>query len=380
MVRSMRVILSLLVSLPLFAANWQELKQEARARRPVWRAAAAGAKALVVDCAKGESVQAAIDKSPSPVEIEIHGVCIESVVIDGKKVTLRGLSPATDGLQSPTTAAAIQILDSSSSRIENLSLSNNPGRALSLERSMLLLNNCTIDGNNAVANTQGAVNIFTQSHVDATAVRASNNVRRVFVVAYNSTLFCDGCEFTDNGGYAAHSTRGSMVSLLNSTVTQRDGIDATIDSYVDIDCVSEAPTHPCSMQATRRAAHVELGGTAVMYHAGDFTGRIEAFDRGGAQIFGARQLAGAQPGQGAPQNRIGRFATFEVYAGFFTDPPVQSRVMSTNVDNFGRMLVTDQSVVSGAIVCNGASDAFLEGTVIVAPGSTVTGCEHASVP
>lgn len=375
MVRSTWVFLSLFATLPLVAADWQEIKQDKLAERPAFRAITTADKALVVDCTKGESVQAAVDKNASPVVIEIHGVCVEAVLIDAKDVTLRGLSSATDGLQSPTsTAAAVRIVDSGHSRLEKLSLSNSPGRAVAIVRSTVTMDGCRIDGNNSAPLTQGAVNL-SESFLDAYAITATGNVRRVFVIATNSNFFCHGCEFTNNGGFAAVSTRGSLLSLLNSTVSQLEGIQSTIDAYADIDCVSEVSTHPCSMQATRHAAYVELGGTVALYGAGDFTGRVEAHDRGGIQLYGARQIAGATVGD--PRNFIDTFGTLQVFQSDFADPPVQSRLLATDISGFARVLVLDASNLDGNIACHDAGDAHIDPGVVRGVGTAVTGCEHA---
>jgi hypothetical protein len=44
------------------------------------------------------------------------------------------------------------------------------------------------------------------------------------------------------------------------------------------------------------------------------------------------------------------------------------------------VLLTGDSILKGDLRCSGAADAFLDPTVIVPEGITVTGCEHASVP
>lgn len=368
MVRLAWVSLSLFASLPLFASNWQERKAEALATQPVLRAAKQAGKVLVVDCTKGQSVQEAIDKNASPLEIEIHGLCIESVLIQDKVVTLRGVSPATDGIRSPTNNTAVIFVDSNGSRVENLALSNNSGRAVTFNRSTAVMSNCVIDGNNTASGTGPAVMVSNSSFVSASAVTASNNVRAVFHVNTNSSFFCHGCDFSNNGGFAAISNRGSLLSLLNSTVVQRDGIQSIFDSYADIDCVTEVSAHPCGMQATRRAAYVEIGGVVALFGSGDFTGRVEAHDNGNAQLLGARQIVGAT--EGPPQNFVTRFATMEVQ----DFPPVQSRVRATNVEHFGRMLIRNQSELNGAIVCTSKGDAWLDATVVQMPGSSVTGC------
>ena len=54
---------------------------------------------MVVNCANGDSLQAAIDRESGPVTIEVRGICAENVLIARKQVTLHGLDPALDGIQ-----------------------------------------------------------------------------------------------------------------------------------------------------------------------------------------------------------------------------------------------------------------------------------------
>ena len=375
MVRSAWVFLAFLTAMPLFAANWQEMKADALARLPVLRAARQAGKVLVVDCTKGESVQAAIDKNASPVEVEIHGVCIEAVRIDGKDVTLRGISPATDGLQSPTSALpAVLIVDTRASRLENLSLSNNPATALAMGRAVATMENCVINGN-GTSLTRPAVNVTDDSFLQATSITASGNLRRVLAANTGASIFCIDCDFSGNSGYVGTASRGGTVVLLSSTVTGRFGLQVNgSGSYADIDCISEPSAHPCSMQASRIALSVFSGGTAALFHAGDFTGRVEAHQNGMAHIYGARQLAVTAPGEGTPENFVTSFSTLHVSTSFEDASPENSRVMTTQVNTFGRMLITETSTLNGAINCTAKGDAWLDPTVTLAPGSSVTGC------
>lgn len=66
--------------------------------------AAAGEKTVRVDCAKGESINAALEDKADPLVIEIIGVCEEEVIVRRDFVTLRGAEPGTTvvGPQIPT--------------------------------------------------------------------------------------------------------------------------------------------------------------------------------------------------------------------------------------------------------------------------------------
>jgi len=295
-------------------------------------------------------------------------------------VTLHGLDAANDGLQSATTTPAMIFIDSNSSRVENLSLSNNPGTALQVLDSAVVLVNCVASNNNATTGPGGtAIVASTNSFLDATNLTMTNNHRNAVAIQRGANFFCHGCDFTNNVGWAATASRGAILSLLRSTVTQRLGIRATIDAYADIDCISEVSAHPCSMQATGRAAQAFSGAVAYLYGAGDFTGQVDASDRAVIGIYGARQLATGQPGLGPSRNVASFFGHIYANASFDVDPALPSRIMGTDANTFGRILVTDDTEVAGTIQCSSAGDAWLDPTVIAAPGASVTGCDHGSL-
>lgn len=368
---------------PVLASSsaWQERKAEALAQRAQKRVkTAAATKTITVDCTKGDSVQDAIDKNGGTIVVEVRGVCVENVRIENRNVTLHGLNAANDGLQSPNTSAALFIQDSNDTRIENLSLSNSPGSALQVRDSFVTMLNCVADNNNtATGPGTNAINASTDSFLDATNLTMANNQRNCVQAQRGASFFCHGCDFTNNAGWAATAAQGGVLSLLRSTVTQRLGVRANLDAYADIDCITEMSAHPCSMQATGRAAQAFSGAVTYLYGAGDFTGQVEAFDRAVVGLYGARQLATGQPGQGPGRNAAYYFGHIYANASFDVDPHLPSRLMGTDAALFGRILVTDDTEVAGTIQCESAGDAWLDPTVVAAPGSSVTGCEHGTL-
>jgi hypothetical protein len=375
------LVFLVLFSVPVFASEWQERKSEALSHRAQKRmTATATTKTIDVDCTKGDSVQEAIDKNSGAIVVEIRGVCIENVRVENRDVTLHGLSAASDGLQSPNTAPALVIVDSNDTRVENLSLSNNPGSALQLLDSQVFLTNCVASNNNSATGPGStAIIASTDSFLDATNLTMANNNRNAIHIQRGANFFCHGCDFTSNIGWAATANNGSLLSLLRSTVTQRLGVRAINNSYADIDCISEVSAHPCSMQATGLALQAFSGAVAYLYGAGDFTGQVSANDRAVVALYGARQLATGQPGQGPSRNGVSFNAHLYANAAFDVDPHLTSRLMGTDATHFARILVTDDTEVAGTIQCSAAADAWLDASVVAAPGSSVTGCEHGTL-
>ena len=338
------------------------------------------AKTVTVDCTKGESIQEAVDKNAGPLAIEIRGFCSENVrVAHHDDVTLRGSDPANDGIHgvaSTPVAPALAFRHSDRGRVENLSVSNGPAGGISFVYSPSDLFHCRITGNAS----NGLSVIWSVVH--GTELTISDNQGIGLQAAQGTFVSCLGCLLENNMGFAAaYANWGGALTLWDSVVTGTRGILATNGAYADIDCLTQVSSHPCSMNVTGFAARAVGNANAALYVAGDFTGQVSAFDRGQIQIIGSRQLATGQPGIGPTVNRIDGFSTMTVEPLADENGIEQkSRVMSTNVTNFGRALLVEESVLNGSIQCSGAGDAWLDETVVANPGSTVTGCEHASVP
>ena len=337
-------------------------------------AGTAGAKTVAVDCTMGQKIQAAIDREDGPLVVDVHGICDENVNIVRKNVTLRGVDPLTDGIDGVVAVpqlAALRLRYVEFAQVENLTIRNGPAAGVSAAFSTLVLENCRITGHAGpgIAASQG-------TFLDATGTTISQNGGQGVSVQTASRLFCHGCDVTGNGGFAASGINGGVISLLNSVVTGQRGL-SSIDSYVDIDCVSEASEHPCGLTVTGRAGQAFSEGVVAFFGAGDFTGQVEAGDGGTVHLLGARQLAGAEPGQGPTANNVGRFGKLIAAE----ESGLQSQLFgTTNVSDFGRLLLLNSTTLAGSIQCGSAGDAWLDPTIIDAPGSSVTGCEHGALP
>lgn len=361
--------LRVFVALFLFTAAVEARPVKPEMVRPA-KVQATAAKTVSVDCTKGQSIQAAIDKNAGPVTIDIEGICSENVVIESKTVTLRGDDPNADGILGvAANVATLAIVHSTFTSLENLSFSG-LGTGVNAVRSSVVLTNCRTTNN-----TFNGVLLGFASSGNATGLVSANNLRGV-LVSNASSFFCLGCTFTNNSR-AAQSQRASVLSLLDSVVTGLHGVSAFNDSYADIDCASEVSTYPCSLNVTGFAAQSTGGGQAGMFGAGDFTGRLFADDHSQAFVLGSRQLPST-----TGTNVVDTFGMLWVAPLEDENAVMQQSTVSrpTNVSGFGRMLVRDASTISGNVQCSSAGDAWLDSTVITPMGVTVTGCDHASVP
>jgi hypothetical protein len=357
--------LGLVFLLVAAAAQAAEVPEMQAPRRP--------ALGVFVNCDNGQRIQAAVDSNNGPVEIQITGICVENVLIRNKDVSLRGTrKPSLDGIRSaiPSTPA-LTVQGPVIAEINDLSFSNSAGTALRIRGGVnMTVANCLFENNGRVGLRVDSGALVVANGLTFTANPNTNTSTS------DAQFFCIACDF-NGGGPAAVSTRRAIVSLLDSAVTGNLGIVADqIDAYVDFDCVSVDTPHPCSMNVAGPAAISTLGGTAVLFGAGDFTGQLIADDRGTVRLNGARQRVTSSDGQPNIVDSLGQLIVSPLSD---VSPPAQSLIRDTQAAHFARVLITSDSILKGSIQCSGAADAFVDPTVIRLPGSGVTGCDHGSV-
>src|SRR5215212_4697367 len=119
----------------------REVKDHARERMRVAAHAQTAPKTVSVDCTKGQTIQDAVDKNAAPLDILVHGICVEGVRIQGKDFALRGTDPLTDGIQGPS-LHALTIIDVDSAVIENLAFLNSPASGVAGFNSAIVMTNC----------------------------------------------------------------------------------------------------------------------------------------------------------------------------------------------------------------------------------------------
>ena len=236
-----------------------------------------------------------------------------------------------------------------------------------------------MQGCRALGNALGGIDVSAASFLDGTELTISNNGGPGLHSRRASTAFCLGCTLAGNAGFAGSSTFSGLLTLLDSTVSGTRGISATLGGYADVDCGTEATAFPCSLTVTQRAVVVN-DATAALLGTGDFSGQLIAAGRGQLVLIGARQLSTGQAPNGSPLvNFVESFGTLEA-ASFVDELEVvtESKIRNTDVAGFGRALLRGATVVDGAVTCDSAGDAWADAGVVLTPGSSITGCEHAS--
>jgi len=311
-----------------------------------------------VDCNNGESIQAAVDANPSPIEIQISGICTENVLIRDKDVMLRGTTkPALDGIRSAIRATpALTIRGPVIGVVENLSFSKSAGSGVAVRGANVAFTNCLFqnNGTNGLVVNLGGLVTANGLTFDANAARAIN--------VSDAQFFCTGCDVSGNNALIA--TRGAIVSLLDSVVTGGNGIFAADGgTFADLDCVTVNSSHPCLMDVTGFAVRAADDGAGALIATGDFRGQVLADNSGAALLVGARQLATNATGDANFADFFGRI----VVSAFDGTPAMQSRLRSTTGEHFAQILVTDQTILDGTVMVSTSAMQQIDPTVIILP-------------
>lgn len=337
--------------------------------------ATAWAKTYKASCDKGAVLQKVIDGAVSGDTIEISGICMGNITIRDKALTLTGSGPGPNGITG--TAAntdGVRIENSRGTHFENLTISNPFFTGVRiLFQSDVTMTDCTVSNISGGAGT--AIWTHDSSYFSGTRLRLEGNLRGLGA-SNESRVWCHECDLLNNGsaefgGWAASAWQTSQITLLDSVVTGRRGLDARRYSYIDIDCVSYTSPHDCSLAVSDVAALAFVHSTANLYEAGDFTGRLWALDHAEVQLGGARQTALSGV------NYIDSASSLRVEGG----STGHSRLTGdTIVSGFSHALFYGaDTVLDGSLGCDAGGDAWVEPGIDMS-SYTVSGCDHAPSP
>jgi hypothetical protein len=234
-------------------------------------AAADTARTIRVDCARGQSINAALAANADELIIEISGKCNEAVVVKRSRVTLRGTNPALDGLIGPvgdfvplmevraanfgTRTGALPAV-----QLRNLSISQSGDYGLFVDSSIVAINNCLFADNRGVGG-QGLH--FTRS---SSAVIVDSTFQTDEIFLFQSSVQCRSCTFSGNPGAAfIVSGGGSHGSLVNSSINGGGGAAAHTGADLNLVNTTVTGTHgtinveqaQARVQGSTLSGHVE---------------------------------------------------------------------------------------------------------------------------
>lgn len=331
------------------ASRLRALKAERVAARPQAAPAAVSGKTVSVNCAKGESISAALSKNTGPLVIELRGTCRENVLIERSDVTLRGANPASDGIQGVTAVpqpdAALAIYYANRIHLENLFVADSPGAGVGAWYSMLQMLNCRIARN-------GGIGIhISVSSLDGTELVVSENASAGINSQREGRVICLGCRLVDNVPAATAQTDGFM-TLWDTEVSGNQGIRAFgAGSYIDVDCFTAVSTYPCSINVQRNAIQAFSGGEAGLWGVGAFNGAVTASGGGLVGVYSSQQTLPVGRINGIDDSA--RLTTGRVDVG---EPA--AILGTTHLGIFARASLYDATELPGNLMCDSTADAW----------------------
>ena len=225
------------------------------------------------------------------------------------------------------------------------------------------MNNCVVRGSAAAG-----VHVSAGSYFLGSNLTIANSGSPGLRVQRSSIGICTGCTLNDNG-WAAASASGGLLSLAGSVVTGLNGLQASDNSYADLDCVNVDPGHECRMSVTRRSAWAGDASEVYLLGVDGLEGAFLAYDRSAVYLDTTRQVKTGVGANGQPiPNDIGENSGIFVYNGqLFGD---------TFISSFARAVLDHPATLDGSMTCQQAGDAWVDSGVVVTPGGSIVGCAH----
>jgi hypothetical protein len=338
------------------------LKAERLGALPKAAAAAIAAKTVVVDCARRETLAAAMAKNAGPLVIELRGTCRENVRIERNDLTLRGADPAADGIQGVTAEPAVDLHHANRVLLEKLFVADSPGIGVGAWFSEVEMRNCRIAGNGG-----SGIHASASSSLTGTELEVSPNGGRGILSYRGAFVSCTGCRLDGGDHFAAVSLDGGFMTLWNTVVAGQRGISALgPGSYIDVDCFNVVSVHDCSVDVTGPAARAVSGGDAALIDVGEFRGPVSAYSGGEVGVLGGEQTLPA-----GLFNEISDSA--QLSTGAWEAGAPGTVLANTHLSRFARAFLRDATVLSGTLTCESGADAWSD---TPQPAARVVNCPN----
>jgi Right handed beta helix region len=242
-----------------------------------------------VDCSAGQSVGAALRLPGDDLEIEVTGLCRESVTIQRDGVSLLGGDALRDGLRPPdgvATEAVLVVRGARRVRIENLSLSGSTGDGLHVVAApdSIELTGCRLEGNEG----WGATVTDSEVRLERTAITGNGSGEGRsgggLLITRGSSVTCVECVIGDNPTTAASPgvvlLSGSRLIGRDSSIEGSSALVAQLHSsasLTDTDLLGSDWTIEASYESE------------IFVRGGELFGSVLAADRSALQLFGITQ-------------------------------------------------------------------------------------------
>ena len=380
---------------PIEVTSPPDVAAPARARWSMGAAKPQGTTTIVVDCEKGERISKALKREARELIVEIHGMCIENVLVDRDKVTLRGRDPLTDGIQGDPAGAenaVLQIIRANGVRIEGLTIRAGKLDGIQVSYGFPAIANCRI-----VDNPRIGLLLVTSSISRATDLILSENGQFAAQVQGACALNCNGCEIRDNhggvvvlGGGTIYCTGCNFSNNLNSPVAVQESSAWLFESSF---------ANPASLRGVINS-FLQVSGGSIEVSAdawGRFPPAVIVQDnsegalsdlpvQGGLQVlwdshlelFGVRHSYAGADSRGYILADTGSYLIAQ--DAVRSDGTVVPTSLSRNLWAYGfsDAELRDGTTVQGNVTCVNAGDAFAENPANIF--GAVSGCEHLVTP
>lgn len=237
-----------------------------------------------VDCDKGQTIQAAIEKSEARaerLEIFVSGICDENVVIRRSEVTIDGGGTTTIRGQVSVFADNVWlynltvtapgrgvVVSNGSARVWSVALSGNEGEGLLLRRNAFAwLRDSTITDN------QGHGISVDASKIDVQSTNVIGNSAHGIALAFNSQSTISGSTFNGNGESGILLTAGSQANIDNNVINgnANHGVNGYLHTTLVLHGNEIAYNSWAGVVGYGRTT-IQIGGAQINYNGDDGIG------------------------------------------------------------------------------------------------------------
>lgn len=340
--------------------------------------ALAEGKVVEVDCSKGQSINAELEKNTgSDLIIQIKGICIEDVVVRRDRVTLRGTDPSTDGISAATSdpavdefGIALHVQGAGRFRAENLKLTGGSLAGFMAtnanQRPQIEVVNCRMEGNGQIgAFLVNSRVLFTDSAFTGNGPADLSRRGAGLVSSEASLAICDGCMIKDNPvageGTALAVQLQSSASISASQLSGFNGVNATSNSQVSLD--------ETSIQASNISLNANHSTTISMFGS-TLEGPFGASNKSNLELFGVVQAPLAEGDFNLAQHDS--YIRLRGLAEDPGDPPALSQIGPIFFFGFSNGHFRSSTIAE--LTCQDESEASCPGSVTITGASTCGAC------
>lgn len=228
---------------------------------------AAQPQTFTVDCAKGQSISAALDKGDErkPMVLVVKGTCNENVTVIRDDVSLIGEAGAT--INAPSAGNAISVNGANRILIDRLSVRGGNPRGISVIGG----SNVNITNSDVQFAANHGINVQGTQAVNITNCSVQYSGRSGIGITQGSVVI-SGSQVSANSGDGVRATQ-STAQITNSTISSNLGFGVEVLVGSSLNMVSTSVTG-------------NGGGGVMLYLAavGNFSGNVNAIGNGGSGL------------------------------------------------------------------------------------------------